>query len=320
MNKIEFEAYLRNSLSILQGSEINEIVSEYLQHIDLKIAEGATEEEAIKDFGDLDELVSDLLDAYKINQEPRDFKNFEKKAKSVLNSTLDFINNIASALIQKSATEIIGLVVQFILVIILMIVVNSLIESVAYTLSRVFYFRPYFLTNIIRAIIHLVKTLITFTISISVLYWFAKDRIISENTVSKTKVSKNNNLHQSVERKVDTDDSQQVNNSFIELERKTIEIESDDDFVSDIVIEEKENNLMDAVRKINLTAIKIVLLLILIPMIVVGVLLGFAFVTLLIATFSGYGSLGITIIGTGFLLMYYSATIALIKFVGGNKK
>lgn len=295
MNKIEFEAYLRNRLSILQGSEINEIVSEYLQHIDLKIAEGASEEEAINDFGDLDELVSDLLDAYKINQEQRDFKNFEKKAKSFLNKTLDFINNIASSLIQKSATEIIGLVVQFVLVIILMVIINGLIESVAYTLSRVFYFRPYFLTNIIRAIIHLVKTLITFTISISVLYWFAKDRVIGELTNDEVKFSSK------------------------EVVKKTIEIRSEEDFVGDIEIEYNENNLISAVKKVNIAAIKIVFLIILIPMIVVGVLFGFAFITLLIATFNGYGSIGITIISVGFLLMYYSATIALIKFVGGSK-
>lgn len=295
MNKIEFEAYLRNRLSILQGSEINEIVSEYLQHIDLKIAEGASEEEAIKDFGDLDELVSDLLDAYKINQEPRDFRNFEKKAKSFLNSSLDFINNIASSLIQKSATEIIGLVVQFILIILLMAVINSLIESVAYTLARVFYFRPYFLTNIIRAIIHLVKTLITFTISISFLYWFAKDRIITEDLKKEVKVSSR------------------------EVVKKTIEIKSEEDIQSDIEIETKDNNVLDAIRKINITAIKIVLLIFLIPMIVAGVLFGFGFIMLLIATFGGYGSVGITIISIGFLLMYYSATIALIKFVGGSK-
>lgn len=295
MNKIEFEAYLRNRLSILQGSEINEIVSEYLQHIDLKIAEGASEEEAINDFGDLDELVSDLLDAYKINQEQRDFKNFEKKAKSFLNKTLDFINNIASSLIEKSATEIIGLVVQFVLVIILMVIINGLIESVAYTLSRVFYFRPYFLTNIIRAIIHLVKTLITFTISISVLYWFAKDRVIGELTNDEVKFSSK------------------------EVVKKTIEIRSEEDFVGDIEIEDNENNLISAVKKVNIAAIKIVFLIILIPMIVVGVLFGFAFITLLIATFNGYGSIGITIISVGFLLMYYSATIALIKFVGGSK-
>ncbi len=67
MNKLKFEAYLRSELSILQNDEIDEIVSEYLQHIDMKVLEGVSEEEAIADFGDLNDLVDDLLSAYKID-------------------------------------------------------------------------------------------------------------------------------------------------------------------------------------------------------------------------------------------------------------
>lgn len=38
-----------------------------------KVAKGKTEEEAIKDFGDFDELVKEILSAYKINGDYDDY-------------------------------------------------------------------------------------------------------------------------------------------------------------------------------------------------------------------------------------------------------
>lgn len=66
MNKEEFLRVLREKLSILDEREMQDILSEYEQHIDMKAAGAMTEEEAIADFGNLDDLAADILGAYHV--------------------------------------------------------------------------------------------------------------------------------------------------------------------------------------------------------------------------------------------------------------
>ena len=63
MNKAEFLHILRERLSILDENELEDILSEYEQHIDLKAAGTMTEEAAIADFGDIGELTAEMYAA-----------------------------------------------------------------------------------------------------------------------------------------------------------------------------------------------------------------------------------------------------------------
>lgn len=65
--KKEFLNFLDKRLSILKEEEKNEVLNEYSQHIDMKVQEGQSEEDAIKNFGNLDDFVDEILDAYNIN-------------------------------------------------------------------------------------------------------------------------------------------------------------------------------------------------------------------------------------------------------------
>lgn len=67
MTKIEFLEYLEKRLQILNKKEREDILGEYAQHIELKMANGLSEEEAIHDFGNLEELAVEILDAYNVN-------------------------------------------------------------------------------------------------------------------------------------------------------------------------------------------------------------------------------------------------------------
>ena len=67
MKREEFLKALEERLQVLNRQEREDIVSEYRQHIELRMESGLTEEEAIGDFGDLDELVAGSLDAYSVN-------------------------------------------------------------------------------------------------------------------------------------------------------------------------------------------------------------------------------------------------------------
>lgn len=67
MTKVDFLALLEQRLIMLNDEERADLLSEYEQHIDMKVASGLSEEEAIADFGDPEELIKELLDAYHLN-------------------------------------------------------------------------------------------------------------------------------------------------------------------------------------------------------------------------------------------------------------
>lgn len=67
MDKRTFMKELEQSLSVLQEDELKDILSEYEQHVDMKVKSGLTEEEAIADFGNLSELAAEILEAYHVS-------------------------------------------------------------------------------------------------------------------------------------------------------------------------------------------------------------------------------------------------------------
>ncbi len=69
MNKAEFLQELERRLHVLNDQERKDVLEEYAQHIDMKIENGQSEEEAVRDFGSFDELIAELLEAYHINSE-----------------------------------------------------------------------------------------------------------------------------------------------------------------------------------------------------------------------------------------------------------
>lgn len=105
MNKKSFIKKLKNNLNVLEESEVKDIIEEYSDIIDEKIKDGKTEEEAIKDFGDINELSKEILKAYKINPKfietdenseiRQDFeKNIKKGAKKLSNFTKSVVDDI----------------------------------------------------------------------------------------------------------------------------------------------------------------------------------------------------------------------------------
>lgn len=71
MNKETFLVKLREHLSILEDQEQEDILAEYEQHIDMKMQEGLSEEEAVQDFGAIQELATEILEAYHVKPEFR---------------------------------------------------------------------------------------------------------------------------------------------------------------------------------------------------------------------------------------------------------
>lgn len=116
MKKEEFIKLLKEKLDILDKSEIDDIIEEYTGYIDEKMKNGATEEEAIKDFGDIDELVTELLKAYKINVEK------QKKSNNIVNDIverfLSFIERIVRVFEGKDGNQIFKIVFEIFIIIV----------------------------------------------------------------------------------------------------------------------------------------------------------------------------------------------------------
>lgn len=66
MNKAEFIAELKDRLAVLTEAERQDILDEYEQHIDIKVMRGMSEDIAIADFGRIEELAADILEAYHV--------------------------------------------------------------------------------------------------------------------------------------------------------------------------------------------------------------------------------------------------------------
>ena len=98
MNKKEFLRVLEKRLSILNEDERKDIIDEYKDTISEKVKNGQTEEEAIKDFGDIDDLVKELLSAYKLDPE---YENKEK-------SSFDHILDESESIIKRGADKLAG--------------------------------------------------------------------------------------------------------------------------------------------------------------------------------------------------------------------
>lgn len=113
MNKEEFLEKLRKKLSILEESEIEDIITEYDGYIEEKIKKGSSEEEAVKSMGNIDELARELLSAYKI-------KNPSEKEHDGLNNLVDSFMNIfdriVSVFAHKSFNEIVKFVIELIFI------------------------------------------------------------------------------------------------------------------------------------------------------------------------------------------------------------
>ena len=113
MNKEEFLNKLRKKLDILEDKEIEDIISEYEGYIEEKVSRGLTEEEAVKELDDLNEIVNDLLAAYKIKQKDT---NYIKKFINKISQGLDYILNELS---NKSGKDILKFVIEIALIILI---------------------------------------------------------------------------------------------------------------------------------------------------------------------------------------------------------
>ncbi len=98
MTKQKFLKELEKKLAILSETEKEDILNEYRDIIEEKVKHGKTEEEAVKEFGSIDELSKEILSTYKINPEYNQKKTETTKTKDFVETTEGFIKKGAQKL------------------------------------------------------------------------------------------------------------------------------------------------------------------------------------------------------------------------------
>lgn len=117
MSKKTFLDKLRKRLKILNNDEIEDIIEEYEGHINEKVLAGKTEKEAIEDFGNFDELVKEILSAYKIKEDYEDTKNNKNVVVDFIDTFVSFIKDFARNIGSRSPNDIVKFIVEFIVLI-----------------------------------------------------------------------------------------------------------------------------------------------------------------------------------------------------------
>ncbi len=110
MLKKQFLDELRKRLSKkLKTEEVDDIIEEFSLHIDMEIANGKSEEEIIDTFGDVNELVKELLEAYDMDESVGDkvesiVKAIVETGEDVFEKVVDFTKETVEN-VQKTTNE-----------------------------------------------------------------------------------------------------------------------------------------------------------------------------------------------------------------------
>jgi len=274
MNKEEFIKKLRKRLDILEDKEIDDIVSEYTGYIEEKVNAGLTEEEAVKELGDFDEIISDLLAAYKV-KEPKNTWTFN----SFINKVSTYIDKFMEDLNEKSAKDILKLIIEIFLIILVISILKfpfSILKDFGWDLfheigsiGRTFYSIWAFLIELC----YFILAIVMFVKIVDKRYFKGiSEKIVDEEVTQNVKKKKNSNAN-----------------------TKTNEQEE--------VIEPKRNNgFIDSLTNVCMAFLKLIVFFILIGIIFYLIGMSFAIGIAIYLLVSGVKYFGIAILLVAFFL------------------
>lgn len=121
MNKEQFIAYMNKRLAIIKEEERKDIIDEYCNHIDEKVTEGLSEEEVIAGFGNIDEMINEILDAYNIDyHHTKSSDGFDRKVNEFLDTVFDSFQKLLSQVTSMDVDSVIRLLFEMLVVLILL--------------------------------------------------------------------------------------------------------------------------------------------------------------------------------------------------------
>lgn len=138
VTKKEFLDSLEKKLSVLSDTEKQDIIAEYTDTINEKIKQGQTEKEAVKDFGDIDDLAKEILIAYKINPNYEDKPDsFGKKSEELIKQGAEAVSDFGRNVAKKCNISTKDISLEFIVEIIIrifLVLIAALILRAVFTI------------------------------------------------------------------------------------------------------------------------------------------------------------------------------------------
>lgn len=302
MNKKEFISFLENRLSVLKKEEREDVINEYIQHIDNKLAEGMSEREAVKTLGNAEDLVREVLSAYNVDPD------YNKETESEISS---FFNNVFYQV--KGALRSIGDYVvgqRFSALIMLFIKAVVLFFALVICFS-IGIWMLMFLCDVavgwymLKTIVSFVYTVVAIPTMIYIFIRFLDYSIHKGQTENLNNNLNNININQSA-----------VNNNVYEnvvknnREKRNVNvIRKDSDF-----------SFGNIIKSIIIFALKTFALLCLIPCVFTLIFTVIGFGGLLVMSLAGYPFVGLTIGALGFNMAGCGIVALLIRIVFFNKE
>ena len=131
MTKDKFLRELEKKLSILSEEERRDTINEYRDIIEEKVKHGKKESEAVKEFGSIDELSKEILNAYKINPDykSKDFVDgaeelIRKGAKKISEVTDDVVDSIKQSDFECTTSNVFEIILKVIILLIFLAILK----------------------------------------------------------------------------------------------------------------------------------------------------------------------------------------------------
>lgn len=180
MTREEFFAKLDARLSVLNEKERRDIIEEYQSHIEFKMQDGKTEAEAINDFGDIDALADEILEAYHIDNTATKQKSLEYYIKVCVG----FINDVTERILSLSLSDIAKVIVEFFIVLLAIWLLSIPVDMVCNSVcSAIYGFNLGGISNAFAGVVNLFGELINIAVAFLIVYSFIKTRVMTRKPV-----------------------------------------------------------------------------------------------------------------------------------------
>lgn len=310
MTKQEFIKHISYGLAVLNDTEISDIVNEYSQHIDNKIKEGMTEDEAVATLGEPDLLIKDVLSAYNVNPDYNNgninirISGIRDIAKNTFSGFFNMISSIGDYILNQGIKNCIKILIRAIIMFVLLWIVfsigyNIIYNTVACLISNIL-FGSAFVRGLVMLIYIVVAIPVCVYIFIKLLYRYINNsQAKKENSaIPNTKDDFSPNITNSYSGKITAEQSCPVSSK------------------SGVKLSSQRNNINPFI----MLCLKTLVILCLIPyfftIITTIIAMGAAF----IAIFFGFPTIGISLALIGFNISALALLMMILKFVFTDKR
>lgn len=323
MNKESFLSLLKLKLSNLEESEIKDIIDEYSDYIDQKVQDGLSEEEAVASFGDINELVSDINQAYHINQDDSLAHKTGILITDIINYSIRFFKTIfADFNVEGTSKFVVFLVVALIIIAVAKLPL-FIIKTIIIVIFDIIF--PSFLSTIANFIVSIIFGMLHLLIAITVLFSVynaakSKEPLNVENII---KPSIKSNIAKFKELNKRADDSYQ--NTMKEQMKQDLQVENKNVEILSDYQEKKEEKVTTSIAKdisirILVFIIRFFTLIFLSPFLVLFLSTILLFAGLLFLLTKGIFFIGFTMLTVGAMGLLYLIITGIYRTIFQTKK